>query len=77
MELKLEIKKQELALKAQQMQIDLEIERQKLQAEEMAVMGEIEESKMRFMAETGRTESDEAIAHANNLVKILTHKVQQ
>lgn len=71
----LEIKKQELALKAQQMQIDLEIEHQKLQAEEMAVMGEIEESKMRFMAETGRTESDEAIAHANNLVKILTHKV--
>lgn len=71
----LEVKKQELALKAQQMQIDLEIEHQKLQAEEMAVMGEIEESKMRYMAETGRTESDAAIAHANNLVKILTHKV--
>ncbi len=71
----LEIKKQELALKAQQMKIDLEIEHQKLQAEEMAVLGEIEESKMRFMAETGRTESDAAIAHANNLVKILTHKV--
>lgn len=73
----LEIKKQELALKAHQMQIDLEIERQKLQAEEMQVMGEIEESKMRFMAETNRTESDASIAHANNLVKILTHKVSQ
>jgi len=73
----LDIKKQELALKAQQMQIDLEIEHQKLQAEEMQVMGEIEEGKMRFMAETGRTESDEAIAHANNLVKILTHKVSE
>jgi hypothetical protein len=71
----LEVKKQELALKAQQMKIDLEIEHQKLQAEEMAVMGEIEEGKMRYMAETGRTESDAAIAHANNLVKILTHKV--
>lgn len=71
----LEIKKQELQLKAQQMQADLEIEQQKLQAEEIAVMGEIEESKMRYMAETMRTENDSAIAHANNLVKILTHKV--
>ncbi len=72
----LEIKKQELQLKAQQMQIDLEIEHQKLQAEEIAVMGEIEEGKMRYMAETGRTEADTAIAHANNMVKILTHKIQ-
>lgn len=71
----LEIKKQELALKAQQMQIDLEIEHQKLQAEEISVMGEIEESKMRYMAETQRTQSDAAIAHADNLVKILTHKI--
>lgn len=71
----IEIKKQELALKAQQMQIDLEIEHQKLQAEQIAVMGEIEEGKMRYMAETGRTEADTAIAHANNLVKILTHKI--
>jgi len=70
----IEIKEKELALKAQQMQIDLEIEHEKLQAEKIAVMGEIEESKMRYMAETNRTESDTAIAHANNLVKILTHK---
>jgi len=72
----LELKKQELQLKAQQMQIDLEIERQKLQAEEIAVMGEIEESKMRYMAETERTQSDHAIAHADNLVKILTHNIR-
>ncbi len=72
----LEIKKQELQLKAQQMQIDLEIEQQKLKAEEIAVMGEIEESKMRYMAETERTQSDAAIAHADNLVRILTHKIQ-
>ena len=71
----LEIKKQELQLKAQQMQVELEIEHEKLKAEEMAVMGEIEEGKMRFMAETGRTEADTSIAHANNLVKLLTHKV--
>lgn len=71
----IELKKQELALKQQQMQIDLEIEKQKLQAEEIAVMGEIEESKLRYAAETQRTESDASISHANNLVKILTHKI--
>ena len=71
----LEIKKQELAMKAQQMHIDLQIEQQKLKAEEMQVMGEIEEGKMRYMAETGRTQADTAIAHADNLVKILTHKI--
>lgn len=71
----IEIKEKELQLKAQQMQVDLEIEHEKLMAEKIQVMGEIEESKMRYMAETGRTEADTAIAHANNLVKILTHKV--
>jgi hypothetical protein len=71
----LEIKKQELALKAQQMQVELEIEHQKLRAEELSVMGDIEEGKMRFMAETQRTESDHAIAHADNLIKILTHRI--
>lgn len=70
------IKREELALKRQQMEIDLEIEERKLESEEIQVMGEIEESKMRFMAETQRTESDSAIAHADNLVKILTHRVQ-
>mgnify|MGYP001616955425 CR=1 FL=1 len=71
----IEIKEKELQLKAQQMQIDLEIEHEKLQAEKIQVMGEIEESKMRYMAETQRTESDAAISHADNLVKILTHKI--
>jgi hypothetical protein len=71
----IEIKKQELQLKAQQQQIDLEIEKQKLQAEEMEVLGQIEEQKLRYLAETNRTESDTSIAHANNLVKILTHKI--
>ncbi len=70
----LEIKKQELQLKAQQMQIDLEVEKKKLESEEIQVMGEIEEGKMRYAAETMRTQQDANINHANNLVKILTHK---
>jgi hypothetical protein len=71
----IEIKEKELELKAQQMQVDLEIEHEKLQAEKIQVMGEIEESKLRYLAESNRTESDASIAHANNLVKILTNKV--
>ena len=73
----LQIKQKELELKAQQQQIDLEIERQKLMAEQMEVAGQIEEQKLRYLAETQRTESDASISHANNLVKILTHKISQ
>ena len=72
----IQIKKQELEIKKRQQDIDLEIEKQKLQAEEIAVMGEIEEGKMRYMAETERTEADTAMNHANNILKILTHKIQ-
>ena len=71
----LELKKQELALKEQQMKVDLDIEHQKLQGEQMKLAGEIEEGKMRYLAETGKTESDQSIAHANNLMKLLTHKI--
>lgn len=68
------IKKQELMLKQQQTQAELEIEHMKLEIAQMELAGEVEESKMRYMAETQRTNSDQAIAHADNLVKILTHK---
>lgn len=69
------IKKQELALKARQTQAEIEIEQMKLEIAQMELAGNVEESKMRYMAETQRTESDAAISHADNLVKILTHKV--
>jgi len=72
----LELKKQELQLKAQQQNIDLEIERQKLQAEELEIAGKLEEQKLRYMAETQRTHSDNAISHADNLTKILTHHIK-
>lgn len=73
----IELKKQELQLKAQQQQIDLEIERQKLQGEELEIAGKLEEQKLRYMAETQRTHSDNAISHADNLTKILTHNIKQ
>tara|TARA_R110000868_G_C10972576_1_gene770470 strand:+ start:5923 stop:8262 length:2340 start_codon:yes stop_codon:yes gene_type:complete len=71
----IQIKQAELQLKEKEMQADIEIERMKLEIAQMELAGEIEDGKMRFMAETGRTEADTSIAHANNMVKILTHKV--
>lgn len=72
----IQIKQQELALKQKQAQADIEMEQMKLEIAKLELAGSIEESKMRFMAETHRTQSDKDIAHADNLVKILTHNVQ-
>ncbi len=71
----LAIKKQELAIKQQESQAEIEIEKMKVEIAQMELSAKVEEGKLRYLGETGRTESDTAIAHANNLVKILTHKV--
>ena len=57
------------------MQAEIEIERMKLEIAQMELAGNIEEQRMRYMAETERTQSDNAIAHADNMVKILTHSI--
>jgi Phage P22-like portal protein len=72
----LQIKQQELALKERELQSEIEIERMKLEIAKLELAGSIEEQRMRFSAEAHRTESDKTIAHADNLVKILTSKVQ-
>lgn len=69
------IKKQELAIKERETQAEIEIENMKLEIAQMELAGDVEDAKMRYMAETQRTESDAAISHADNMVKILTHKV--
>lgn len=71
----LQIKMQELALKQKETQAEIEIERMKLEIAQLELAGNIEETKMRFMSESHRTETDKDIAHADNLVKILTSKV--
>jgi len=71
----IQIKQQELQLKEKEMQAEIEIERMKLEIAQMELAGDIEGERMRYMAETQRTQSDNAISHADNMVKILTHKV--
>lgn len=76
----LELKAQDLMQKQKKLELDaqlstqeLELKWQQLEDQKKATAAELMEMEMRYLAETGRTQSDEAIAHANNLVKILTH----
>jgi hypothetical protein len=71
----IQLKQQELALKEKEMQAEIEIERMKLEIAQMELAGNVESERMRYMSESDRTQSDNAIAHADNMVKILTHKV--
>lgn len=70
----IQLKQQELAIKQAEMQSEIEIEKMKLEIAKIELAGNIEEQRMRYMAETNRTQSDNAIAHADNIVKILTQK---
>lgn len=69
------LKEQEIELKKQQVLMDAQFKLQELETQRLETAGKIKEQELRYMAETQRTEQDAAIAHANNLVKILTHKV--
>lgn len=69
----LELKEQELMMKLQNEQLDSELERQRLENERLETAAQLEETKLRYLAETERTQSDAAISHADNLTKILTH----
>lgn len=70
-----QLKQKELEIKEKEMQAEIEIERMKLEIAQFELMGGIEKERMHYLAETDRTESDNAIAHADNMVKILTHKI--
>lgn len=72
----IQIKQQELALKQKKMETDIAVEEMRLEIAKMELAAKIENERMNFTAETHRTESDRSIAHADNLVKILTHNVQ-
>lgn len=68
-----EIKGRELQLKSQEMQMQFQLEYAKLEAEKEEAAAELQEVMLRFHAETHKTNTDANIAHADNLVKILTH----
>ena len=72
----IQLKEEEIKLKQQKIIMDAQVAIQKLETEKLEVAGGIQEQELRYLAETQRTQSDESIAHADNLVRILTHKIQ-
>lgn len=68
-----ENKKQKLMLDAQKNHADYQIELQRLETEKLEAAAQLEEQVLRYQAEMHKTNTDENIAHANNMVKILTH----
>jgi len=84
----IQIKMQELQLKQQQLQMeqqrlqmdaqekgqDIQMRWQELEAKKQEAAAQLQEMELRYLAEAQRTASQEQIAHANNLVKILTAK---
>ena len=70
----IEIKKQELQMKMQEMETRARLEEMKIEMDRLNVAANLEEQKLRYMAEMNRTHSDNAISHADNITKLLTHK---
>jgi Phage P22-like portal protein len=74
-EKEIQLKEEEIRLKQQKILMDAQVALQKLETEKLEVAGGIQEQELRYLAETQRTQSDESISHADNLVRILTHKI--
>lgn len=70
----MEIKKAQLELQIKEQEEKSARERAELEMKRLELMADLEGAKLRYMAETQRTQSDNAISHANNLTKLLTHK---
>jgi hypothetical protein len=70
-----ELKEKEIELKRQQIIMEAQFKIQELETERMETAGKLQEQELRYAAETQRTQSDTNIAHANNLVKILTQRI--
>ena len=70
---KLRMEQQRLEMDAHAKGQDIQMQWQELEEKRMAAAAKLQEMELRYLAETQRTASDEQIAHANNLVSLLTH----
>jgi hypothetical protein len=73
----LEIKERELELEGIRTGQDITVALAKIEGEKLQAAAQLEEQELRYQAETERTKSDLSIAHAENLVKLLTHKSKE
>lgn len=72
----LEIKEQEMRFKIENQQFANQMELEHLETERLRLAADLEEQKLKYRAETEKTQSKQEIANADNLVKILTSKIQ-
>jgi len=73
----LELKEKEIQMKQQEIMMEAQFKIQELETQRLETAGKLQEQELRYMAETERTQSDVNMSHADNLVKLLTHKMQQ
>jgi len=73
----LELEKQALQIKMQEAQLKTEQTMMELEMKKLELAAELEQQKLRYMAETDRTRSDNAISHADNLTKILMSHIKE
>lgn len=71
----LDLKKQGLMLQAEKQQDNMKLEMERLDLERVETAAKLQEQELRYAAETNRTQSDAQMNHADNIVKILTHKI--
>jgi Phage P22-like portal protein len=72
----IEIEKQKLQIKIKEAEAKTEQMAMEVEMKQLELAAQLEQQKLRYLAETDRTKSDNAIAHADNLAKILTHRAQ-
>ena len=69
----LQLEMMRLQMEQQRTGQDMQLKFEELQDQRMKYAAELQEMELRYAAETGRTQADIQIAHANNLIKLLTH----
>lgn len=69
----LELEKQKIMADTELSQGEIEIKLQELETKKAIAAAQLQEMEMRYLSESERTQSNEQIAHANNLIKLLTH----
>lgn len=72
----IEIKKQELQLKMKEQEMQTERVMMEMEMKRLELASQLEEQKLRYMAETERTHSDNAISHADNITRLLTANIK-
>lgn len=73
----LEFKQKEIELKEHQIMMETQFKLKELESQRIEIAAKLQEQELRYAAETQRTQSDMQMAHADNLVKLLTHKQPQ